>query len=178
MTIKCKNCTLFMQQTDRPDKFTRLEAQPCVGVSADPGFFTGLHVSHELFNLGYAWVCRVCGGVLKAGAESQALQRQCKTRTKPTQAIQASRPLARERLRFGSCQESDVPRTQRESPSVRVETPLMASKQVCKSKAKPKPLLPGQTLLSFGPAKSHGVAPAQTAKAQKPATESSSQSGC
>ena len=96
MTIKCKKCTLFMQQTDRPDKFTRLEAHPCVGVSADPGFFTGLHVSHELFNLGYAWVCRVCGGVLKPGAEAtpQALQRQCKTRTKPTQAIQASRPLA------------------------------------------------------------------------------------
>ena len=153
MTIKCKKCTLFMQQTDRPDKFTRLEAHPCVGVSADPGFFTGLHVSHELFNLGYVWVCRVCGGVLKPGPEAtpQALQRQCKTRTKPTQAIQASRPLAhqaRERLRFGSPQES---------------------KQVCKSKAKPKPLLPGQTLLSFGPAKSHGVAPAaQTAKAQKP----------
>ena len=25
MTIKCKKCTLFMQQTDRPDKFTRLD---------------------------------------------------------------------------------------------------------------------------------------------------------
>ena len=37
---------------------------------SDPGFFTGLHVSHELFNLGYAWVCRVCGGVMKPGAEA------------------------------------------------------------------------------------------------------------
>ena len=45
----------------------------------------------------------------------------------------------------------------------------MVSKQVCKSKAKPVPQLPGQTLLSFGPAKSHGVASAvQTEKAQKP----------
>ena len=76
MTIKCKKCTLFMQQTDRPDKFTRLEAHPCVGVSADPGFF--------------ACVCPETW----AEATPHPLQNQCKTRTKPTQATQASRPLA------------------------------------------------------------------------------------
>ena len=60
LQASCRRCTLFVQQVHKPAVFDRIEAHPCLGREQPMPEGAGVHPSHNMANVGRAWICKRC----------------------------------------------------------------------------------------------------------------------
>ena len=60
LQASCRRCTLFVQQVHKPAVFDRIEAHPCLGREQPVPEGAGVHPSHNMANVGRAWICKRC----------------------------------------------------------------------------------------------------------------------
>ena len=65
LTVACGQCSLYVRQNDKAEIFARKLAQPCAGRPMSP--LPGMHPSHQLESMGFAFICVHCKRVQKIG---------------------------------------------------------------------------------------------------------------
>ena len=70
LTVACSRCSLYVQQNDEAIVFERKLAQPCTGMPLPS--LAGMHSSHQLESLGFAFICVRCKRVQKIGFKQLA----------------------------------------------------------------------------------------------------------
>ena len=80
LLASCRRCTLFVQQVHKPAVFDRIEAHPCLGREQAVPEGAGVHPSHNMANVGRAWICKHCFIQLWVAYEKipQGVSQQCR----------------------------------------------------------------------------------------------------
>ena len=80
LLASCRRCTLFVQQVHKPAVFDRIEAHPCLGREQPVPEGAGVHPSHNMANVGRAWICKHCFIQLWVAYEKipQGVAQQCR----------------------------------------------------------------------------------------------------
>ena len=80
LLASCRRCTLFVQQVHKPAVFDRIEAHPCLGREQPVPEGAGVHPSHNMVNVGRAWICKHCFIQLWVAYEKipQGVAQQCR----------------------------------------------------------------------------------------------------
>ena len=139
MTIKCSLCGLYAKQINPLPILKQKLEQPCKDFQEKPSF--EVHVSHEMWNLGHAWVCLKCGFLQKVSSpfgESWKLPCSPNSKKKETAALKEARQAKESRSVAGFSTPKSAPCL----PSFKGATQKFA-------KVKPKPE-PKQAKLNLG----------------------------